>query len=295
MWQQVVTWVPIGWSEGIVWVLALAGVVLTLVPGPRSSAWKALIVAAFFVCGAVGYVSQIHEQNDADSRESRHDQDVTGLKATIGGLNATVSGLKREVNALIALVTVRAKPQVIAAQQVPLPASSSAPATAAPRETVPGAAKQHVNRVQPQPSAVSPTPLQVTVAGRNLTDGQVAILRERLISLKGHAIGIMTDWDASDAEQYARQFLAIFRSLGIEPYQQRGMFSEPPPPISVTCITPLPVNPKAQEIQDALTLRGALIAAGLIDATSKITVEPHDLLGHTHLTSLQIGPQVAAQ
>lgn len=59
--------------------------------------------------------------------------------------------------------------------------------------------------------------------------------------------------------------------------------------------TPPPLNQKAPEIQDALTVRGALIAAGLLDDSSKITLLPRSLIGETHSVEVFVGPRAAEQ
>jgi hypothetical protein len=300
MLQHLINLVPIGWSEGIAVALVIAGLWLTVMPGPRSRVLKILVALGFLAAGTIGYASQVHEQQDADQREGQHDRDVGKLNARISGLSQTVTrqnGLLAEQHNMIAAIyasdTKKAatSPVALAPQTPPLPATTP---LSHPSHSVAVPSAPHT-----KPSAlVSASPLQVTPNGRSLTDAQIATLEANLISLKGQTVGILTAWDASDAEQYARQFLAVFRRVGIQSgpeYLERGMFSTQPPPLSIDCYTPPPINAKAPEIQEALALRGAFIAAGLIDTTSKITLLPKDLLGKTHFVALVIGPQAAEQ
>jgi hypothetical protein len=101
-----------------------------------------------------------------------------------------------------------------------------------------------------------------------------------------------------ESGRYALQFWRLFESLSINVGKMVGQnmynSSYDPPPILVLCITKSPFDPKAPEVQDALFLRGALVAAGLLGPSAQVVVQlKPDLTEQTEMVQLQIGPSAA--
>lgn len=147
-------------------------------------------------------------------------------------------------------------------------------------------------------AAQSPQIVEVMPSGRFLTNEQAAVLRDRLAPLSGHNVTVYADMQDQESGAYALQFWRLFQSVGLNVGKMVGenMYSSSysPPPILVVCITKSPFNQSAPEVQDALVLRGALVAAGLLGPEAKISVQlKPDLTGETEMVQLQIGPRVS--
>jgi hypothetical protein len=150
----------------------------------------------------------------------------------------------------------------------------------------------------PKPSVIHPPALlEVTPSGRHLTADQEGILRDQLASLRGHDIQVYANMGDSESQRFARHFYTLFQGIGINEGSGIGQYmnSVLPPPLTVECFTPLPADQNAVELQDAMVLRGALIAANLLSDSSKIQVYAKNMFGKTHLTVLFVGAQTAAQ
>jgi hypothetical protein len=135
--------------------------------------------------------------------------------------------------------------------------------------------------------------VEVRPAGRVLTAEQRATLKSNLTSLNGHHIGVYSDWNDEESGKYGYQ---LFQSAGIDVGLMVGkeMRTAPPPPLSIEVYTDVPVNENTVEIQDALTLRGALVAARLMDPATKINVIPKaTLTGGKNEVHLMLGPRAA--
>jgi hypothetical protein len=148
----------------------------------------------------------------------------------------------------------------------------------------------------PVPSQQPPV-VQIAPAGRHLTADQEGILRDQLASLRDHVIQVYANMGDSESQRFAQHLYTLFQGIGINVGNGIGQSvnSLPPPPLTVDCYTPLPANQNAVEVQDALALRGALIAASLLSDSSKIQVYPKNMFGKTHLTVLFVGAQTGTQ
>jgi hypothetical protein len=156
----------------------------------------------------------------------------------------------------------------------------------------------HEEQVAPPITHSIPAPIKVAPAARHLTANQITILRDRLFPLSGQSIGVYADMRDYESQRFAQQFFQLFNSIGLNPRKMVGEYvvSDVEPPITVECWTvghnENQVDLVAPEVQAAMAMRRALIAAGLLSESSKIAVFLKPSLTHkTHFADIFIGPR----